>query len=219
MNGLLVRTDRGNLSITFDLSAFIADWEEARKTFVAWIAERFRELLNPRPGDFTATSPAELGEAWCKYRIFGGSSTIVLRADSLALSFPNIVNADYQIVVEVVRGVMENLLPALEGYERHSYMVGSTTMCTSSGAVGRHTSPTTEAATSGRRQGTNRRSSTALLSGSPSDRRMDTGCCDAPSSSPKPCQTDYSSRITPSSQCRSSRGSRRNSTGSSERAN
>ena len=125
MNGLLVRTDRGNLSITFDLSAFIADWEEARKTFVAWIAERFRELLNPRPGDFTATSPAELGEAWCKYRIFGGSSTIVLRADSLALSFPNIVNADYQIVVEVVRGVMENLLPALEGYERHSYMVGS----------------------------------------------------------------------------------------------
>ena len=125
MNGLLVRTDGGNLSVTFGLSAFITDWEAARKTFVAGIAERFREPLNPRPGDFSVASPAELGEAWCKYRIFGGSSTIVLKADSLALSFSNIVNADYQIVVEVVRGTMESLLPALQGYEQHSYMVSS----------------------------------------------------------------------------------------------
>ena len=125
MNGLLVRTDRGNLSVTFDLSAFVTDWEGARKTFVAAIAERFREPLNPRPGDFSAASPTELGEAWCKYRIFGGSNSIVLRADSLALSFSNIVNADYQIVLEVVRGTMERLLPALQGYERQAYMVNS----------------------------------------------------------------------------------------------
>lgn len=125
MNGLLVRTDRGNLSVTFGLSAFITDWEAARKTFVAGIAERFREPLNPRPADFSAASPTELGEAWCKYRILGGSSTIVLKADSLTLSFSNVVNADYQILVEVVRGTMERLLPALQGYERHSYMVNS----------------------------------------------------------------------------------------------
>ena len=125
MNGLLVRTDKGNLSVTFDLSAFVTDWEAARKTFVAGIAKRFREPLNPRPGDFSTAAPAELGEAWCKYRIFGGSSSIVLRADSLALSFSNIVNADYQIVLDVVRGTMERLLPALQGYERHSYMVSS----------------------------------------------------------------------------------------------
>ena len=125
MNGLLVRTDRGNQSVTFDLSAFVTDWEAARKTFVTTIAERFREPLNPRPGDFSAASPTELGEAWCKYRIFGGSSSIVLRADSLALSFANIVNADHQIIIEVVRGTMERLLPALQGYERQSYMVSS----------------------------------------------------------------------------------------------
>ena len=125
MNGLLVRTDRGNQSVTFDLSAFVTDWEAARKTFVTTIAERFREPLNPRPGDFSAASPTELGEAWCKYRIFGGSSSIVLRADSLALSFANIVNADRQILLEVVRGTMERLLPALQGYERQSYMVSS----------------------------------------------------------------------------------------------
>ena len=79
MNGLLVRRDRGSLSVTFDLSAFVTDWEAAGKIFFAAIAERFREPLNPRPGDFSAASPTELGEAWCKYRIFGGSSSIVLR--------------------------------------------------------------------------------------------------------------------------------------------
>lgn len=125
MVGLLVRTDRGNLSIAFDLSAFITDWDLAKRNFVAGIAERFREPLNPRPSDFSAASSTELGEAWCKYRIFGGSSTIVLKADSLALSFSNIVSTDYQIVVEVARGTMERLLPALQGYERHSYMVTS----------------------------------------------------------------------------------------------
>lgn len=125
MNDLLVRADRGNLFVTFDLSTFIIDWEAARTTFVAVVADRFRGQLNPRPGDFSAVSPSELGEAWCKYQIFGGSSTIVLKADSLALSFVNIVNADYQIIMEVVRGTMERLLPALQGYERHSYMVNS----------------------------------------------------------------------------------------------
>ena len=125
MDSLLVRRDRGNLSVTFDLSAFVTDWEAMGKVFVAVIADRFREPLNPRPGDFSAASPTELGEAWCKYRIFGGSSSIVLRADSLALSFANIVNADYQIVLEVVRGTMEHLLPALQGYARQSYMVAS----------------------------------------------------------------------------------------------
>ena len=117
MNGLLVRRDRGNLSVTFDLSAFVTDWEAAGKIFFAAIAERFREPLNPRPGDFSAASPTELGEAWCKYRIFGGSSSIVLRADSLALSFANIVYADYQNVLEVVRGTMERLLPAPVTYD------------------------------------------------------------------------------------------------------
>ena len=57
MNGLLVRTDGGNQSVTFNLSAFVTDWEAARKTFVPTIAERFREPLYPRPGDFSAASP------------------------------------------------------------------------------------------------------------------------------------------------------------------
>ena len=125
MGELWVRTDRGDLSVTFHQGTFITDWEAARKTFTACIRDGFRDLTNPHPGDFSAASPTELGEAWCKYRIFGGSSSVVLRAESLALTFANLLNTDYPIVVEIVRQAMEVLLPALGGYERHSYAVSS----------------------------------------------------------------------------------------------
>ena len=121
MTDLLVHTDREDLSARFNLSAFVTDWEAARKTFIACIADAFQEPLNPRPEDFSSAFTTELGEAWCKYRIFGGSSTIVLRADSLALNFPNIVRTDDTIVREVLRRSVDILLPALGSYEEHSY--------------------------------------------------------------------------------------------------
>ena len=209
MNGLLVRTDRGNLSVTFDLSAFVTDWEAARKTFVTAIAERFREPLNPRPGDFSAASPTELGEAWCKCRIFGGSSSIVLRADSLALSFANIVNADYQIALEVVRGTMERLLPALQGYARQSYMVASNYHVDvvdgrADAYLAHHGSDHIGNAAS--KELTKEYRPTT---GSPSEQGMDTGCSDAQSSSPRACKMGCSSEITPSSRCRRLRDSTR----------
>ena len=125
MSGLVVRGDRGNLTVTFSLSAFIADWDWARKAFVAGIRECFRDLLNPGPGDFSGEPSSDLGEAWCKFRIFGGSSTITLRADALALTFVNVTGTDEPLIIEVVRTTMERLLPGLRCYERQSYMVNS----------------------------------------------------------------------------------------------
>lgn len=125
MKTLWVRTDRGDQSVTFHLSAFIAHWEAARSAFMARIRDDFRDLTNPRLGDFSAVSPAEPEEAWIKYRIFGGSSTIVLRAESLALNFPKLVTTDRPIVDEIVRRTVDVLLPALGGYEQHSYSVAS----------------------------------------------------------------------------------------------
>ena len=125
MKTLWVRTDRGDQSVTFHLSAFIIDWEAARSAFMACIRDGFRDLTSPRLGDFSAVSPSEPGEAWSKYRMFGGSSTIVLRAESLALNFPSLVTTDQPIVVEIVRRALDVLLPALGGYERHSYSVAS----------------------------------------------------------------------------------------------
>lgn len=125
MKTLWVRTDRGDQSVTFRLSAFITDWEAARSTFMAYIRDGYRDLTNPRLGDFSAVSPAEPGEAWSRYRIFGGASTIVLRAESLALDFPNIIDTDQPVVREIVRRALDVLLPELGGYERHSYSVAS----------------------------------------------------------------------------------------------
>lgn len=123
MNGLVVRGDRGNLSVTFNLSTFITDWEGARKEFVAGIAETFRELLSPQPGDFGGDRSSELGEVWCKYRVFGGASTITLRADTVSLSFVNTMRADSEIIAEVVGKTMEGLLPRLRCYDRQSYTI------------------------------------------------------------------------------------------------
>ena len=122
---LVLKTDRENLSARFSLSAFVTDWEAARKAFIASIAETFREPLNPRPEDFSAAFPTELAEAWCKFRIFGGSSTIVLRADSLELNFANIVRPDHAIIGEVLLRSADDLLPALGSYVEHSYHVST----------------------------------------------------------------------------------------------
>ena len=123
MPDLVLHTDRGDLSVRFNLSAFVTDWEPARRTFIASVADTFREPLNPRPEDFSTALPTELGEAWCKYRLFGGSSTIVLRADSLALNFPNILRSEFGLVGEVLRRSADILLPKLGCYTEHSYTV------------------------------------------------------------------------------------------------
>ena len=125
MNGVVVRSDRGNLTVTFGLSAFITDWDWARKAFVAEISESFRDVLNPGPGDFSGEPSSDLGEAWCKFRIFGGTSTIILRADALTLTFTNVAGTDEPIIIQVVRTTMERLLPRLQCYERQSYLVNS----------------------------------------------------------------------------------------------
>ena len=125
MTDLVVLTERVSLSARFDLNPFVTDWETARRTFVTCIADAFREPLNPRPEDFSTAPPTELGEAWCKYRMFGGSSNIVLRADAIAITFSNIVRADYALVGEILRRAVESLLPKIGGYNEHSYHVST----------------------------------------------------------------------------------------------
>ena len=123
MKELWVQADRGDLSVNFRLSSFITDWEGSRNRFMTCVRDSLRDLTNPRPSDFSFAFPAELGEAWCKYRIFGGSSTVVLQAESLVLTFPSVLRSDYPIIVEMMRRVLEVLLPTLGRYERHSYSV------------------------------------------------------------------------------------------------
>ncbi|MCY4468092.1 MAG: hypothetical protein OXC08_05170 [Thiotrichales bacterium] len=123
MNDLLVRTDRGEVGATFRLSPFITDWEAGRLAFISCIADDFGDLLNPRPHDFSSAVPADLGEAWCKYRVFGGASTAILRPEALQLTFPNAIETDYPIIFEMLRRMLKVLLPRIGGYDRQSYTV------------------------------------------------------------------------------------------------
>ena len=126
MKILPVRLDRHQLLLTFHLEPFITEWEKARQAFVSFIAREFGDRLAVRPQDFTAaSSSADLGEAWCKYRMFDGSRMIILRPDSLQFDFPGLLDADYPLLEELIGKGMEILLPVLGDYGRSSYSLAS----------------------------------------------------------------------------------------------
>ena len=125
MKNLPVQLDRHQLLLTFHLEPFITEWEGAMQAFVSFIAREFGDRLAVRPQDFTAaSSSADLGDAWCKYRMFDGSRMIILRPDSLRFNFPELLDADYPLLEEIGKG-MEILLPVLGDYGRSSYSLTS----------------------------------------------------------------------------------------------
>ena len=125
MKNLPVRLDRDHVSVTFRLIPFIVEWGRARQAFVSCIAREFGDRLAVCPQDFSAASSADFGETWCRYRIFGGSSTITLRPDSLQFDFPGLPNADDPLLEDLIETGMEVLLPELGDYGRSSYTLAS----------------------------------------------------------------------------------------------
>ena len=122
MQPMPVRIDRDEVSFTFHLSPFISDWEGAKQTFVSCITRDFGDILRRAlPRDFNTSLSSEPGEARCTYRMYGGSSTMTLRPDSLQFIFPNLLDTDYPVVNEIVRRGTAVLLTKLDGYERHEY--------------------------------------------------------------------------------------------------
>ncbi len=124
MQDMPVRIDRDEASFTFHLHPFISNWEGAKQTFVSCITRDFSDVLvRVLPRDFSASSSSEPGDAWCTYRMYGGSSTMTLRPDSLLFAFPNLLGTDYPVVYEIVSRGAALLLPKLGGYEPHVYSV------------------------------------------------------------------------------------------------
>lgn len=122
MQPVSVRIERDEASFTFHLSPFISDWEGAKQTFVSCITRDFGDILiRVLPRDFSASLSSEPGDAWCTYRMYGGSSAITLRPDSLQFTFPNLLDTDYPVVNEIVRRGTAVLLTKLGSYERHVY--------------------------------------------------------------------------------------------------
>ena len=122
MQPMPVRIDRDEVSFIFHLSPFISDWEGAKQTFVSCITRDFGDILmRVLPRDFSTSFSSEPGDAWCTYRMYGGSSTMTLRPDSLQFTFPNLLDTDYPVVNEIVRRGTAVLLTKLGSYERHVY--------------------------------------------------------------------------------------------------
>lgn len=122
MQPMPVRVDRDEASFAFHLSPFISEWEEAKQTFVSCITREFDDvLMRVLPRDFSASLSSDPGDAWYTYRMYGGSSTMTLRPDSLQFAFPNLLVTDYPVVNEIVRRGVAVLLKKLGSYERHVY--------------------------------------------------------------------------------------------------
>ena len=121
----LLKPERENLSISFELSPFITGWASAQTAFMAAIARDLGDLLSVRPHDFHSNDSAELGESRCTYRIFGGASTIVLNAGTLHLNFGSLTESDYPTVTEIVRRSMSILSQDLGCYTRDHVSINS----------------------------------------------------------------------------------------------
>ena len=114
----LQRPQREDLSIRFTLAPFITEWVSMQANFITAIAQKFGDWLSVRPQDFSSNPSGNLGEAWCMYRIFGGTSTIVLRPDTLELNFVNLNENDRQSVIAIIRRSGSVLQQDIGGYTR-----------------------------------------------------------------------------------------------------
>ena len=116
---------REDLSISFELSPFITDWASAQMRFIAAIARELSGVLPVRAMDFSSNPSSELGESWCKYRIFGGASTIVLNPGALQLNFVNLSENDYPTVKEIIRRSKDVLSKDIGSYTRERVSLSS----------------------------------------------------------------------------------------------
>ena len=120
MNKIRVCVIRDEAYITFKLTPFVTEWDKVRQAFISGIVNHFD---NMSLSDISTSLSAELSDSWCKYRIFGGSSTILLKPDSLRLTFPNLLITDYPTAVEIIRFGVDSLLPMFDCYNQHSYIL------------------------------------------------------------------------------------------------
>ena len=121
----VLKPERENLSITFELSPFITAWAPAKTTFMSAVARELGEILSVRPHDFYFNESAALGESQCTYRIFGGASTVALSPGTLELNFGSLMESDYPTVTEIVRRSIDILSRDLGCYARDHVSINS----------------------------------------------------------------------------------------------
>ncbi len=112
----LRKPEREDLLIHFTLVPFITQWASTQERFMTAITRELGDLLSVRPQDFYTNPSIGLGEVWCKYRIFGGASTIVLHPDALRLDFKSVNENDQLTIIEIIRRSASMLQQDIGGY-------------------------------------------------------------------------------------------------------
>ncbi len=81
----------------------ILSWTaEVNSRFFQAIYSALNEVLYIQPSDFVATAGVSLGECSAALRIFGGNSTLTLKANGVIAEFPNITQDRVEFVNSVI---------------------------------------------------------------------------------------------------------------------
>ena len=120
MKILQVRLHDATISVSFELSRFIADWPSAQSSFISGIADGFRDWLPISPRNFSVTPASALEDLRCRCQLFGGACSIVLAPEALQLDFEDVKQGTRPVILETIRRASGWLAGALGGHGRDS---------------------------------------------------------------------------------------------------
>ena len=103
MNSLQIALESEQIEFNIRLRHFITDWASAQRKFLAGITRRLHDLTAIQPHDLNTHHTNSLGDASCSCRLFAGSASIVLNADTLKLNFTNVTQPAYEVIFKTVR--------------------------------------------------------------------------------------------------------------------
>ena len=112
-----VQIDSEAFSFSIPLNPFIVEWGKTKEIFISCIA---KDIMTTYGGaklqHFVSSSSDNLADSWCKYRIFGGIDSLILRPDELQFKIENILPTDFIDVANFIAKCFTILLPKL-GYK------------------------------------------------------------------------------------------------------
>ena len=120
MKILQVRLHDATISVSFELSRFIADWPSAQSSFISGIADGFRDWLPISPRNFSVTPASALEDLRCRCQLFGGACSIVLAPEALQLDFEDVKQGARPVILKTIRRASGWLADALGDHGRDS---------------------------------------------------------------------------------------------------
>lgn len=101
-----IRSSKVAVHVNFDYSPPIFEWQNVSSRFFEMIESALAPILGASNLNNFLTQPSNsVGDVAARYNIFGGPSSVTLRANQLSVEFPNLLPSDTNLVIEIVRAV------------------------------------------------------------------------------------------------------------------